>query len=83
MEAGSVKTQNKTFSPPPTAAVTKLISPRKLGDGADVEQSRPSTDLVHGAEAVHLVEEKVLVHFSNEEKIECTGGYLIQGPLTT
>jgi hypothetical protein len=74
MEVGSVESRIETFPPPlaaaATATVVNLISPEKLGDGADGEQSKPSCDLVHGAEAVHLVEEKVLAHFSDEEKIE-------------
>jgi ribosomal protein L15 len=70
MEPSSVESRIETFTPPPAATVVDLISPEKL-EGADGEQSRPSTFLVHGAKAVHLVEEKVLAYFSDEEKIEC------------
>jgi hypothetical protein len=37
----------------------------------DIEQSRPSNASVRATGTIHLVEEKVLVHFSHEEKIEC------------
>jgi hypothetical protein len=73
LEAGSVQTKIENFPPPPAAApVTHLGDslPQVCVSLEVVQLKQTSKASSITVNSVHLVEDKVFAHFSNEEKVE-------------